>query len=204
METPFRGQLIVLAQVSCIQHVCGWGLQCKNWIYLLSCCRKKASGWFRRLLYNETSHSSQTLLGHIYISFQNRTHARSMFWLGNHSWADLAMCRTLVFVLSDLPLNMVVRLSGVPAWTDALHWGVVLPLSSGSTVRVYCQCGLRLLGDAFDTVIVTSLGDCFWLVYAAGSITLSIRCGRTLVYTMCMSSVISMRGDKPVETFLYT
>lgn len=38
-----------------------------------------------------------------------------------------------------------------------------------------------MLGKAFDTFDVTSLDDWFWLAQAAGSTTLSIRCGRILL-----------------------
>lgn len=52
-------------------------------------------------------------------------------------------------------------------------------LSSGSVAPVCCCSGLCLLGSAFDVFVVGFSGNWSWLVHAAGSVTVSTRCGGT-------------------------
>lgn len=67
------------------------------------------------------------------------------------------------------------------------HLGESCCLSSGSDARVCCYRGLCLLGSLFDTVIVASSGDCFWLVQLLGRLP-------SPVIVVVPSSIVCLRN----------
>lgn len=152
----------------------GW-----KWIVKLSHCGKKTSVSFIRLVGNETRTDSQILLNHVNYSFPN--YARAIFWIVGYSRTDLTVCRTLVFVL----LPGLDRPSCMTVWTTALSSGSrPVYLNSDCAAPVWCQGGLCLFDNFSGIVIVIFLGDCLWSVLSPGSITLCIRSGIVIFYSM--------------------